>query len=103
MADLPPRFRSGKPTPSRAPEGGGGAFRPRPVPGAAKAQATATVASAKQSLEVPHIEAVSEHAPNESALDDSALWARLAAVNARRQALKDRSAQWSREGVGGDG
>jgi hypothetical protein len=103
MADLPTSFGSGKPTISRVPEGGGGAFRPRPVPGATKAQDSALAASAKHSPEVPHLEAVSEHAPNESALEESALWARLAAVNARRKALKDRSAQWSREGVGGDG
>jgi hypothetical protein len=102
MADSPSSFGSGRPTISRVPEGGGGAFRPRSVRGAAKAQATAassTVKSAPNTL----VEAVSDHAPQDSALDDSALWERLAAVNARRQALKERSAQWSREGVGGNG
>jgi len=103
MADSPSSFGSGKSTISRVPDGGGGAFRPRPVRGAAKVQATATAASARISLEDPKIEPVSAHEAHVSESDHSALWARLAAVNARRQALKDRSAQWSREGVGGDG
>jgi len=103
MADLPTSFGSGKPTLSRVPEGGGGAFRPRPVPGAAKAQATATVASARQSPTDRQTEAVSAQASHESGSDDSALWARLASINARRQALKERFGQWSKEGVGIDG
>ena len=102
MADSPLNFGSGKPTISRVPEGGGGAFRPRPVRGAAKAQATATAAAVQSSADTL-VEARLEHAPPERENDDSALWARLAVINARRQALKDRAAQWSREGVGTDG
>ena len=102
MADSPSSFGSGKAAISRVPEGGGGAFRPRPVRGAAKTRATAAASEVKSS-ENSLVEAVSEEAPRESPSDESALWARLAAINARRQALKDRSAQWSSEGVGTDG
>jgi hypothetical protein len=102
MVDSPSNFGSGKPAISRVPEGGGGAFRPRPVRGAAKARATLAASELKSSAATV-VETVSEEAPLEGASDESALWARLAAVNARRQALKDRSAQWSIEGVGTDG
>ena len=103
MAGSPSNFGSGKPTISRVPEGGGGAFRPRSVRGAAEVQATATAAPAKQTASEALRAAAPERAPQERESDESALWARLASINARRQALKDRSAQWSREGVGGDG
>ena len=103
MADLPTSFGSGKPTLSRVPEGGGGAFRPRPVPGAARGAAAAVPLSVRQPPADAQAGAVAEPVPHVSVNDDSALWARLEAVNARRQALKDRSAQWSREGVGTDG
>lgn len=103
MADSPSSFGSGRPTISRVPEGGGGAFRPRPVRGAAKGSAIAALAPGRQSPTETLSEAPSDQAPPESAVDDSALWARLAAINTRREALKDRSAQWSAEGVGIDG
>ena len=102
MVDSPSSFGSGRPTISWVPEGGGGAFRPRPVRGAAKAQATLASSELKSAADTL-IAAVLEEAPHEGAGDESALWARLAAVNARRKALKDRSEQWSREGVGIDG
>jgi hypothetical protein len=102
MVDSPSSFGSGKPAISRVPEGGGGAFRPRPVRGAAKARATLAASEVKSSAAMV-VESVAEETPHEGASDQSALWARLAAVNARRQALKDRSARWSREGVGTDG
>lgn len=102
MADSPSSFGSGKPTISRVPEGGGGAFRPRPVRGATKAQATLAAPEVKSSAATV-VDAVSEQAPRASALEHSALWARLATVNARRQALIERSARWSKEGVGTDG
>lgn len=103
MADLPTSFGSGKPTLSRVPEGGGGAFRPRPVPGVAKGPAVVVPSSVRQPPADAQPKAVAEPVPQDSVSDDSALWARLAGVNARRQALKDRAAKWSKEGVGTDG
>ena len=100
MAESPFSVGSGKPTISRVPEGGGGAFRPRPVRGAAKMSAPGGASPAPQGPQEAVAIQPSGQDRQPQGEDHSALWERLAAINARRQALKDRTAQWSGEGVG---
>lgn len=103
MAESPFSVGSGKPTISRVPEGGGGAFRPRPVRGAAKVRGTEAPPLTAESLQAPGAMPASSEGTAARGEDHSALWARLQAINARRQALKDRRAQWAVEEEGIDG
>lgn len=107
MADSPFNVGSGKPTISRVPEGGGGAFRPRPVaaptqgpgpqrlsPVLAREAAQARSAEASEALTLAQ-------APADGG--DAALWSRMAAIEARRRGVQDQAQRWANEGMKSDG
>ena len=103
MAESPFNVGSGKPTVSRVPDGGGGAFRPRPVRAPKKVSKAPPTPAGEKDAEISQaglgVAADTAGAPG----NDSALWARLAAISARQQEIKDRAAGWSEEGKGFDG
>ena len=103
MAESPFNAGSGKPTVSRVPDGGGGAFRPRPVRAPKKVSRAFETPAGKKDAEVSEA-GLGVAADTVGVLDDdSALWARLAAICARQQEIKGRLAGWSEEGKGIDG
>jgi hypothetical protein len=96
MSDGPFSVGSGKPTISRVPEGGGGAFRPRPVaapPGVRKKPLGEASLNPAASAQLAKARELASEDPSEASPDnaEAALWARLAAAEARRQRLKSRS------------
>lgn len=101
MADSPFSVGSGKPTISRVPERGGGAFRPRPVfaPASAKPAPVSAQAPAAEASTPPPEGGEGLQEPTSAQDESQALWARLAAVEARCKTLKVRAAQWSQEGM----
>ena len=103
MAESPFNVGSGKPTVSRVPDGGGGAFRPSPVRAPKKVSKAPATPAGEKDAEMS--EAGVDVAADLSGVvgDDSALWARLAAISARQQEIKGRAAGWSEEGKGFDG
>ena len=103
MAESPFNAGSGKPTVSRVPDGGGGAFRPRPVRAPKKVSRSLETPAAKKDAETSEAELGVAADTAEVLGDDSALWARLAAISARQQEIKGRAAGWSEEGKGIDG
>ena len=106
MADTPFNVGSGRPTISRVPEGGGGAYRPRPVaappqsPGPQRASPVLGPGTAPEEVDVtaaPTPAAVAVEA------GDAALWSRMAAIEAQRKAVQDQAKRWSNEGMKSDG
>ena len=103
MAESPFNAGSGKPTVSRVPDGGGGALRPRPVRAPKKVSRSPETPAAKKDAETSEAGLGVAADTAEVLGDDSALWARLAAISARQQEIKGRAAGWSEEGKGIDG
>ena len=103
MADSPFNARSGKPTVSRVPDGGGGAFRPRPVRAPKTVARALETPAGKKDAEISEAGVDVAADPAGVVGDDSALWARLAAISAKQQEIKGRAAGWSKEGKGIDG
>ena len=103
MAESPFNAGSGKPTVSRVPDGGGGAFRPRPVRAPKKVSRSPETPVTKKDAETSEVGLDVAADTAEVLGDDSALWARLAAISARQQEIKGRAAGWSEEGKGIDG
>lgn len=107
MADSPFDVGSGKPTISRVPEGGGGAFRPRPVaaptqgPGPQR-RSPLLAPGAERTQRADAAEAPTP-APAPADAGDAALWSRMAAIEARRQAVHDQAQRWANEGMKSDG
>jgi hypothetical protein len=107
VADSPFNVGSGKPTISRVPEGGGGAFRPRPVAAPTQGPGPQRLSPllAPEAAPTRSVEAGEAPRPESAPADagDAALWSRMAAIEARRRAVQDQAQRWANEGMKTDG